>query len=129
MKTPSRRRVLGITIGVLATILVLDLATWAVHVQWRDAAIERLGIVTEQIETLAAQLAEDDDWIERNARLTQQYSQHDQFASRIEARGRRRTAHNALVDSYNEQARWLYRRFYLALTPTPQAPLRERWDP
>ena len=85
--------------------------------------------MTDQIEALAVQLAEDDDWVERNSRLTQQYSQHDQFASRIEARGRRRTAHNALVDSYNEQVRWLYRRFYLALTPAPEPPLRERWDP
>lgn len=105
------------------------MATWAVHVQWRDAAIEKLGIVTDQIEALAEQLAEDDDWVERNSRLTQQYSQHDMFASRIEARGRRRTAHNALVDSYNEQVRWLYRRFYLALTPAPAPPLRERWGP
>ena len=129
MKTLSGKRVLGITIGVLATLLVLDLATWAVHVQWRDAAVEKLGIVTDQIEVLAVQLAEDDEWIERNSRLTQQYSQHDQFASRIEARGRRRTTHNALVDSYNEQIRWLYRRFYLALAPAPEAPLRERWDP
>ena len=129
MKTPSRRRALGITIGILATLLVLDLAAWGVHVQWRDAAMEKLGPVSDQIETLATQLAEDDEWIARNSRLTQQYSQHSQFADRIEARGRRRAGHNALVDGYNEQIRWIYRRFYLALTPGPDLPLRDRWDP
>ena len=129
MKTPSRRRALGITFGILATLLVLDLAAWGVHVQWRDAAMEKLGPVSDQIDTLATQLAEDDEWIERNSRLTQQYSQHDQFAGRIEGRGRRRTAHNALVDAYNEQVEWLYRRFYVAPLPAPDPPFRERWDP
>jgi hypothetical protein len=129
METSSRKRALVITIGILATLLVLDLATWGVHVQWRDAGIEKLGPVTDQIDTLAIQLAEDDDWIERNSRLTQQYSQHTQFADRIEARGRRRAAYNALVDGYNEQIRWIYRRFYLAPLPAPETPLRDRWDP
>jgi len=129
MKTPSRTRVLVIAISVLATLLVVDLAAWGVHVQWRNASMEKLGPVADQIETLETQLAEDDDWIERNSTLTQQYSQHNQFAARIEARGRRRAAHNALVDGYNEQIRWIYRRFYLAPVPAPEPPLRNRWDP
>jgi len=129
MKRLRGKRVLHVTIAVVATLLVLDLASWGVHVQWRDAAVEKLDVVTEQIETLATQLAEDDEWIERNSRLTQQYSQHDQFAGRIEGRGRRRTAHNALVDAYNEQVEWLYRRFYVAPLPAPDPPFRERWDP
>lgn len=128
MTTPRRRRAARIAATVLAGLLALDLAAWAAHVRWRDAAMAELAPVTEQVEILAAQLAEDDEWIERNSRLTQQYSQHDQFTARLEGRGRRRTAHDALVDAYNARVLRLYRRFYLAPLPAPDPPLKARWD-
>ncbi len=118
-----------IALGALLTIIVLDLAAWAVHVQWRTAAMGELTPVTDQIERLAAELAVDDEWIQRKARLAQQYAEHDQFTERIEARGRRRVAHNALVDAYNGQVARLYRRFYLVPMPAPEPPVRIRWDP
>ena len=125
--TPGKR--LGrIALGALATLVVLDLATWAVHVQWRMAALEELTPVTDQIDRLAVELAEDDEWIERKSRLAQQYAEHDQFTERIESRGRRRVAHNALVDAYNGQLALLYSRFYLAPLPAPEPPFRILWD-
>ena len=129
MKPPARKRLVRLALGILVAILVLDLAAWAAHVQWRNAALGELTPVTDQIENLAVQLAEDDEWIERNSRLTQQDSQHDQYTGRIEARGRRRVAHNALVDAYNEQLVRLYRRFYLAPMAAPEPSFQVRWDP
>ncbi len=129
MSTPLGRRLGRIALGALATLVILDLAGWAIHVKWRTAALEELTPVTDQIDRLAAELTEDDEWIERKARLAQQYAEHDQFTERIEARGRRRVAHNALVDAYNGQVARLYRRFYLAPMPAPDPPFRTRWDP
>lgn len=123
------KRLGRIALGALLTLIVLDLAAWGIHVQWRTAAMGELTPVTTQIDRLAVELAEDDEWIERKARLAQQYSEHDQFTERIEARGRRRVAHNALVDAYNGQVTRLYRRFYLAPMPAPEPPVRIRWDP
>lgn len=128
MSTPLGGRLGRIALGVLVTLVVLDLAGWAVHVQWRTAALGELTPVTDQIDRLAAELAEDDEWIERKSRLAQQYAEHDQFTERIESRGRRLVAHNALVDAYNEQVARLYRRFYLAPMPAPEPPFRIRWN-
>jgi hypothetical protein len=129
MTTPGARRALQTVAGVLTALLVLDLAAWAGHVRWRDRAMTELATITEQVDLLATRLAEDDAWIERNSRLTQQYAQQHRFAARVEARGRRRTAHDALVDAYNARVMHLYRRFYLAPLPAPAPPLRARWDP
>ena len=129
MTTPGARRALRMVGVVLTALLVLDLAAWAGHVRWRNRAMMELATITEQADLLATQLADDDAWIERNSRLTQQYAQQNRFAARVEARGRRRTAHDALVDAYNARVLRLYRRFYLAPVPAPDPPLRARWDP
>jgi hypothetical protein len=127
--TSRKKRLAGIGIAAVVLCIIIDLGAWAVHVQWRDASMEELTPVVDQIDILATQLAEDADWFERNGRLTQQYSEHEQFTARLEAQGRRRTTHDALVDAYNEQVLRLYARFYLAPLPAPAPPLRERVNP
>ena len=129
MSTSLGKRAAGIAIGAFLAVIALDLAVWAAHVRWRNAALEELNPVVEQIEVLAGHLSEDDDWLQRNSRLAQQYAEHRQYTGRLEARGRRQTAHDALVDAYNEQLGRLYARFYVALTPAPDPPLREHWAP
>ncbi len=123
------RRAGVVLLALVVGLVVVDLAAWGAHVRWRTASAASLDPVTQQIDRLAAQLAEDDEWIERNARLTQQYAVHDQFAERLESRGRRRVAYNALVDAYNDEIVRLYTRFYLAPMPAPSPPVRDRWDP
>ena len=125
----GKKRLGGLGVAVLALFTVIDLGAWAVHVRWRDTSMEELTPVVDQIDILVAQLDEDAGWFERNGRLTQQYSEHEQFAARLEAQGRRRTTHNALVDAYNEQVLRLYTRFYLAPLPAPTPPFRERRIP
>ena len=129
MKRRQKRRVIRFAAAVLTTLLVLDLAAWAAHVRRRKAGMAKLAPIAEQVEIFAQQLAEDDEWIARNSRLAQQYSQHDEFARRIEARGRRHAAHNALVDAYNAQVLRLFRRYYVAPLPAPDPPLEARWEP
>lgn len=123
----GKRSLLGrILLTLLTLLIVADLGAWGLHVWWRDRALERLEPVVRQMDRLEGEVRRDDAWIERNSRLAQEYAQHGDFAQRVAARGRRVRTHDALVESYNEQLRYVYRRFYLAPLPAPHPPLREK---
>ena len=109
-------------------LLVANGLVWGGHVYWRSQGMEELWAVRAQIDTLATQLDEDDHWVETRARLMEEYSQHQEFAARLAARGRRARAYTMLVAAYNERVSYLYRRFYLAPLPAPEPPVIQHRD-
>ena len=117
MATHRLTRVL-LTLALL--LLAMDVTVWFGHVLWRDSNLGGLDPLVGHIERLAEQVAADDDWIEKNHRLLEGYGQHDEYAARLVERGRRATAHNALVRAYNSRVVELHRRFYFAPLPPPQ---------
>lgn len=117
----SRRiRILAVS---LALLLAIDLAAWTAQVRRRATRLRELAPLVSQMDSLSARIALDDDWIDRNQRLLQGYGQHEELARRLRERGRRVTAHDALVDAYNQRLTELGNRFFLPpLPPLPAEP-------
>jgi hypothetical protein len=119
-----RLRILG---AALALLLAVDLALWGVRLFRREAQLRALAPMVSQMDSLAARIAVDDDWIDRNQRLLQGYGQHADLAQRLRERGQRVVAHDALVDAYNDRIVELLRRpFYLPPLPRVGVEPRER---
>ena len=119
-----RLRTLG---AVLAVLLAVELALWGAHLVRREAGLRALAPMVSQMDSLAARVADDDDWIERNQGLLQGYGRHADLARRLGERGRRVVAYDALVDAYNDRLEVLLRRpFYLPPLPRVRVEPRER---
>jgi len=122
------RRAVAAALVIVAANLVL----WAGHTCWVDVQLTSLEPLVAQIDSLESALAEDDAWLQRNGRIAQEYSEHQQLAERLSLRNRRARAHDALVDAHDARIDRLDRRFYLApprRTPLPRRRYWGRGDP
>lgn len=108
----------------LALLLAADFAALGVHRVRRASTVRELRPVAEQLDSLRERIAEDDRWMEQNARLMEGYGQHAEYAERLSLRARRARAHDALVEVYNTRMREAYRRrWVVSPLPAPRPPL------
>lgn len=82
-------------------LFVGNLAAWGVHAAQRRAVLKELAPLAAQLDSLEANVAADDAWLARNARIMEGYAQHQAYAQRLSLRGRRARTHGLLAEQYN----------------------------